>query len=126
MHSATVSKSRYATAALVGGAACKKGTAANEVSPIAATTDIPAGIVSNDDVTTANITAGDAAVGVVLAGVTVALAGATVTIDDKVVVAADGRLVPKAGAGWVVGTALTPAAAGEYFEILVNIRKEPA
>lgn len=126
MHSATISRSRYATAAVLGGSAVKKGAADNEVSPIAATADIPLGICSNDDVTTENIAAGDAAIGVVISGLTVALAGATVASGDSVVVAADGRLVPKSIAGWVVGTAIAPAAAGQYFEILVNIRKEPA
>lgn len=119
--------SRLAENALKAGYAVTKGTAGNEVKAVAATTDKPAGITVNEvlaaDIGNVN---GDPQVGVVIAGPVPAIAGATVNIDDDVVVAADGRLVPKSGAGYVVGKAMTPAAANEAFTVFVNIRKEPA
>ena len=65
-------------------------------------------------------------IAVTVSGMTMALAGAAVEIDDDLQVDATGKLVPKSAAGYVVGTAKTKAANGEYFELLVNIRKEPA
>lgn len=121
---ATTTVSRFATAVVASGYGVKKGTAPNEVSPIAATTDKPAGIV--DTGVDAAMLLVDPTVGVVISGPAWAIAGAAVAIDDHVVLAADGRLVPKSVAGYVVGTATTSAAAGEGFELLVNIRKEPA
>ena len=113
--------------AFTAGKAVKQGTASNEVTAIAATTDIPLGLyVSPENVTAAETNAMTIAGAVAVLGPSKGLAGASVAAGDSVVVDADGDLVPKAAAGWVVGTALSPAAAGEYFDILINIRKEPA
>ena len=113
--------------AFTAGKAVKQGTASNEVTAIAATTDIPLGLyVSPENVTAAETNAMTISGAVAVGGPTKGLAGAAVAAGDQVVVDADGDLVPKAAAGWVVGTALSPAANGEYFDIFVNIRKEPA
>lgn len=125
---ASVTTPRLAEAAVRVGVAVKKGAAPNGVVPIALASDRPAGITMSE-VLAADITAGingDPQVGLCVAGPCQAMAGAAVAIDDDVVVDADGDLVPKAGAGWVMGKALTSAANGEAFTLLVNIRKEPA
>ena len=124
MHPSTVTFSRYLESAGVAGCAVKKGSAANGVTAITATSDRPAGLIEESK-TSGQATA-DGQIGVVVSGMTVGLAGATITIDDDVQVDATGQLVPKSAAGWVLGKAKTGAASGEYFGILVNIRKEPA
>lgn len=129
--SATTIVSRMAASAtaFTAGKAVKKGTASNEVTPITGTADKPMGI-GNETLTiadtTASATVNGANQGVIVSGPTMALAGATIAVDDHVVVDATGALVVKSAAGYVVGQALTAAASGEYFQILVNIRKEPA
>lgn len=124
MHSANISFSRYAESVLVAGTAVKKGSAANGVTAITSISDKPEGIVEEAK-TSADIgTGGDPTVGVVKSGIAVCLAGASIAIGNDLQVAADGRLVPKTKAGYVVGTAKTAAAAGEYFEALINIRLE--
>lgn len=128
VNKATVSTPRLAESAVRVGVAVKKGTAPNGVVPIALVTDRPAGITLNE-VLAAEITAGvngDPQVGICVSGPCMAMAGAAVAIDDDVVVDADGDLVPKSGAGWVLGKALSSAGNGEAFTLLVNIRKEPA
>lgn len=124
MHSSTTSVSRYLESAGVAGCAVKKGSASNGVTAITATTDKPAGLI--EQTKTSGDVANDASIAVITSGMTIGLAGAAVEIDDHVVVDAAGKLVPKSAAGYVVGTAKTAAANGEYFELLVNIRKEPA
>ena len=124
MHSSTTSVSRYLESAGVAGCAVKKGSASNGVTAITATTDKPAGLI--EQTKTSGDIAADGSIAVITSGMTIGLAGAAVEIDDHVVVDAAGKLVPKSAAGYVVGTAKTKAANGEYFELLVNIRKEPA
>lgn len=122
MHTSTVSVSRYLESAGVAGCAVKKGSASNGVTAITATTDKPLGLIEQTK-TSADIAA-DGSIAVIKSGMTIALAGAAVAVDQDVVVDATGKLVPKTVAGYVVGQAKTAAAAGEYFEILVNIRYE--
>lgn len=126
MHSANISFSRYAESVLVAGTAVKKGSAANGVTAITATSDKPSGVVQEAKSAADIASGGDPKVGVVKSGIAVLLAASTIAIDDDLQVAADGRFAAKSAAGWVVGTAKTAAAAGEYFEALINIRKEPA
>ena len=123
----TTAPSRLAENAVKAGYGVTKGTASNEVKAVTATTDKPAGIALNEGLASeiGNVN-GDPQVGVVISGPCPAIAGASVNIDDDVVLAADGRLVAKSGAGYVVGKAMTAAAAGEAFTVFVNIRKEPA
>ena len=124
MHSSTVAFSRYLESAGVAGCAVKKGSAANGVTAVTSVTDKPAGIIGQTK--SASDIVADGQIAVTVSGMTMALAGAAVEIDDDLQVDATGKLVPKSAAGWVVGKAKTKAANGEYFEILVNIRKEPA
>lgn len=124
MHSNTATFSRYLETAGVAGCAVKKGTASNGVTAITSTSDKPAGLLTESK--DAAAIAQDAQAGIVVSGMAVGLAGAAVEIDDDLQADATGKLVPKSAAGWVVGKAKTKAANGEYFEILVNIRKEPA
>ena len=128
MHSATVGYSRYLESAGTAGTAVKKGSAANGVTAITATTEKPAGLLDLGDVQSKTLAEAqaDPVVNLIVAGPAVGLAGAAVAIDDDVVVDATGKLVPKSAAGWVLGKAKTAAANGEYFELYVNIRKEPA
>lgn len=126
MHSATVNWTRYAESALVAGTAVKKGTASNGVTAITATSDKPEGVVTDAKSAADIASTGDPSVAMTVLGPAVALAGGTVVPGDALQVAADGRLVAKSAAGWVVGNAKTGGAIGEYIEILVNIRKEPA
>ena len=132
---ATVMDSRQLDAGLyIGGQVVKLGASPNSLQVCAAGTDKPAGILQRTpdvglDGTVDNGT-------IVLQGPATALAGAAVATDDDVVLnvapvtvlgqSIVGTLVPKSGAGYVLGKAISPAAAGEYFELVVNIRKEPA
>lgn len=115
----------YVPGTYQGGRGVKLGASSNSVQPVTAATDKPAGILARDpDISLDGLSADK--VGLVVAGPTSGLAGAAVAIDDDVVFDATGKLVPKSGAGWVVGKAFTAAASGELFELNVNIRKEPA
>lgn len=126
----TISRLLQANKAFVIGTAVKQGTASNGMQPIAATTDVPLGIYSSDEAFTAAQTLASTINGpCVVHGSTYALAGVGgVAAGAHVVIAADGTLVAKAGAGYVVGESIDnqPAAAGEFFLLNVNIRKEPA
>ena len=117
------------------------GVTAGNMMPCAADTDIPCGILQQMPASSLGTVPDTDAGTICVAGVATALAGAAVAIGDNVVlktagvavtnstlgtVTVVGTLVPKAGAGWVIGQALMAAAAGEFFDILVNIRKEPA
>lgn len=126
MHSATVNWTRYAESALVAGTAAKKGTASNGVTAITGTSDKPAGIATDAKSAADAAGTGDPSVALTVLGPAVGLAGGTVVPGDSLQVAADGRLVAKSAAGWVVGEAKTGGAIGELIEVLVNIRKEPA
>jgi hypothetical protein len=121
-----IAPTRYIESAVSAGMAVKKGTAANGVTAITGTSDIPSGIVVEAAVAADYGANGNPHRAVVMAGKTEMLAGTAIAIDDIIVVDAAGKAAVKGGAGWVVGKALTPAANGEFFEILVNIRKEPA
>lgn len=121
----SISRLLASNVAFTVGRAVKQGVASNEINAISATTDIPLGIMQGESFTAAETLASTRANGVVVQGVCQALAGAAIAAGDSLVVDADGDLVAKTVAGWVVGTALTPAANGEYFSVLVNIRKEP-
>ena len=59
-------------------------------------------------------------------GVAECLAGGSIAFGDALQVDADGDLVVKSAAGYVVGNALEAAASGETFLATINIRKEPA
>lgn len=129
---ATVTVSRFldfsgtlAVGTYKGGTAVKLGASANSVQNVTATTDKPAGILARDPDISLDGKFVDQ-VGLVVSGPAEGLAGGTVNIDDDVVITATGTLVAKSGAGFVVGKAITAAASGEYFQLLVNIRKEPA
>lgn len=124
MHTANIAFSRYAESVLVAGTVVKKGTAANGVTAITSISDKPSGVVQEAKLAADILSSGDATVGVVKSGIAVLLAGAAITIDDELQFADDGRLVPKFRAGYVIGTAKTTAAAGEFFEALINIRLE--
>jgi hypothetical protein len=116
------------------------GTAGN-LMVCAADTDIPAGVLQKMPDVGLGVSPETDAGTICVAGLATGLAGAAVAVGDTVVlktavvnvtnstlgtVSVVGTLVPKVGAGWVVGMALQPAAAGEFFDMLVNIRKEPA
>ena len=117
-----------------GGQVVKLGATATSLQAPTAATDKPAGILQRipDVGLDGSVDNGT----ITLSGPATGLAGAAVTVDDDVVinvtpvvvngVSVVGTLVPKSGAGYVVGKALTVAAAGEFFEMIVNIRKEPA
>ena len=122
---ASTNVSRYLDAGTYkGGTAVKAGASSNSVQNVAATTDRPAGVLVRDpDV---GYDGSVDTIAVCIAGPATGLAGAAVEVDDDVVITATGTLVPKSAAGWVVGKAMSKAANGEYFELLVNIRKEPA
>ena len=128
MENHSISRLLTANNAFVAGKAVKQGAAANEASAITATTEKPIGIYSSpENLTAAQTLASTRNGAVVVQGKAMGLAGATpVAAGDAVVIDATGALVTKAGAGHVVGDALTAAAAGEFFELIVNIRKEPA
>lgn len=110
------------------------GSVAGNLANVAADSDKPAGVLqrSPDVGLDSSLDSGT----ICVHGLATGLAGAAVAVDDDVViktaavtvngVSVVGTLVPKSGAGYVVGKALTAAASGEYFEMLVNIRKEPA
>ena len=117
------------------------GTTAGNLMVCAADTDIPAGVLQSAPAVGLGVSPETDAGTICLAGCATGLAGAAVAVGDNVVlktaavsvtnstlgtVSVVGTLVPKAAAGWVVGMALTAAAAGEFFDMLVNIRKEPA
>jgi hypothetical protein len=122
MHSSTVTFSRYLESAGVAGCVVKKGSATNGVTAITSVTDKPVGIIGQTK--SASDILADGQIAVIVSGMTMALAGAAVVIDQDVVVDSTGKLVPKTVSGYVVGKAKTSAVAGEYFEILVNIRYE--
>lgn len=127
MSSTSISRLLASNVAFTAGKIVKQGAASNEVTAITATTDIPLGVYNSPESFTAAETQATTSSGaIIVGGPAKCLAGASVSAGDQIVVDADGDGVPKAGAGWVVGTALTPAANGEYFDIYVNIRKEPA
>lgn len=129
MENHSISRLLAVSNAFTCGKAAKQGPTPNEASAITATTDKPIGIYSSPEQITAGMTAaGTTRNGAfVVQGKAMGLAGATaVAAGDSVVIDATGALVTKAAAGYVVGDALTPAAAGEWFELIVNIRKEPA
>lgn len=110
------------------------GTTAGNLMVPAADTDKPAGVLQATPSVglDSSLDAGT----ICVAGLATGLAGAAVAVDDDVVlktaavtvngVSVVGTLVPKSGAGYVIGKALSAAATGEFFEMLVNIRKEPA
>lgn len=124
---ASVAPSRYVDAGstIVGGAVVKLGAASNSIQAVAATSDKPLGVAQNTPDVDLNGTATDR-VAVCVAGPATGLAGAAVSAGDSLQITAAGLLVPKSAAGYVVGEALTSAASGEYFDMLVHIRKEPA
>lgn len=123
MTTATVAPSLQAGAALTGGYVVK--VSAGKLVPVTATTDVPAGVAARD-VAAADITAQDDSVACVMSGPTQGFAGAAIAIGDDLSYNASGALIPKAAAGYVVAKAMQAAAAGQYFAINVNIRKEPA
>lgn len=110
---------------VVGGRAVKLGSAANTVQVISATTDKPQGVAQNTPAVSLDAASTDK-VAIVVSGAATGLAGTAVAAGDSLQVDASGNLVTKSAAGYVVGEALTSAAAGEYFDLVVNIRKEPA
>lgn len=112
-------------ATAVGGAAVIVGTASNTVKVPAAVADKPVGVLQRTpdvglDSTVDHVT-------IVVSGLASGIALSAINIGDTVVIGdVAGKLAPKSAAGYVVGEALTKAAAGEYFDLNVNIRKEPA
>lgn len=110
----------------VGGTVVKAGVASGSLQNVSAVTDKPSGVLTRSPDTQLNDPTFIDHGGIVVSGPATGLAGAAIEVDQDVVITATGTLVPKSGAGYVVGTALMKAASGEYFEMLVNIRKEPA
>jgi pseudouridine-5'-phosphate glycosidase len=125
-----ISRLLKANQAFAPGIAVKQGAASNEAQNVAATTDVPLGIyVTPESVTAAATQASTISGAICVAGECMALAGVGgVAAGAHVVIAADGSLVAKAAAGYVVGESIDnqAAAAGEWFKLNVNIRKEPA
>lgn len=60
-------------------------------------------------------------------GVSQAIAGDTINEGDRIGTDANGKCVPAATGDYIIGRALTSAASGEYFSLLVNSAgaKEP-
>jgi hypothetical protein len=112
------------------------GAVAGNLMNVAADADKPAGVLQSIPASSLEASPTMDPGTICVAGEAIGLAGAAVAIDDDVVVkfaavlvngvSVVGTLVPKSAAGYVVGKALTAAASGEFFQLLVNIRKEPA
>lgn len=125
----TLGVSRFLDAASVataaGGAAVVAGANSNSVKVPAATTDKPVGVLARTPDVGLDSTVDHVAI--VVSGLATGLALSAINPGDSVVIGnVAGALAPKSAAGYVVGEALTKAAAGEYFDMNVNIRKEPA
>lgn len=125
-----ISRLLQANTAFAVATAVKQGTASNEVQPVSGASDVPLGIYVGDEAFTAAQTLAMTLSGAIcVSGECFALAGTGgVAAGAHVQIAADGSLVAKSAAGYVVGESIDnqAAAAGEFFKLNVNIRKEPA